>query len=329
MSREPRLSEPIELVVEPSQEGWRLDVFLAHHLAGYSRVHLRRVIGAGGVRVGERGGKPSYRLRAGQCVRVVLPELPRETPLPENLPLDILYEDDWLAVVNKASGMVVHPARGHWSGTLTSALAHHFGSRLSTLGGPARPGIVHRLDRDTSGAILVAKNDLAHSRLSAQFERRTIEKEYFALVCGAPEVDRDVIDCRIGLHPQQREKMAIRRDESAGRRAETFFEVVERFDGFAALRIVPKTGRTHQIRVHLDHIGCPVLCDRQYGGRSRLTRGEIRRDPADDAVLLERQALHARRLRFAHPHTGETLDVEAPLPADMAAVLAELRAFRA
>jgi len=321
--------EPVELVVDPSQEGWRLDVFLVHHFPGYSRVHLRRVIAAGGVRVGNQGGKPSYRLHAGQRVSVVLPEIPREAPLPENIPLDILYEDDWLAVVNKPPGMVVHPARGHWSGTLASALQYHFGGRLSAVGGPRRPGIVHRLDRDTSGAILVAKNDLAHSRLSTQFERRTIEKEYFALVCGNPEVDRDLIDCRIGLHPQQRQKMAIRRDESASRSAETFFEVLERFDGFAALRIVPKTGRTHQIRVHLNHIGCPVLCDRQYGGRLRITRGEIRRDPSDALVLLDRQALHARRLKFAHPDTGEPLEVEAPLPTDMDAVLAELRAYRA
>jgi len=321
-------SEPIELVVAPSQEGWRLDVFLTQHFCQYSRVHLRRVITAGGVTIGGQGAKPSYRLHAGQRVSVVLPPLPREAPQPENIPLEILYEDDWLAVVNKPAGMVVHPARGHWSGTLASALQFHMGNRLSTLGGPTRPGIVHRLDRDTSGAIVVAKNDLAHSHLGKQFEHRTIEKEYFALVAGTPDRDRDVIDRRIGVHPQQREKMAIRREEIVSRAAETYFEVVERFDGFAALRIVPKTGRTHQIRVHLGHVGCPVLCDRQYGGRAQITRGEIRRDPSDTLVLLDRQALHARRLRLTHPHTGKPLEIEAPLPADMAAVLAELRAFR-
>ncbi len=329
MSPPERLSsEPVELVVSRSEAGWRLDVFLVHHFPDYSRVHLRRVITAGGVRVDDQGGKPAYRLKPGQRVRVVLPEIPREAPSPEDIPLDILYEDDWLAVVNKPPGMVVHPARGHWSGTLASALQHRFGGRLSTVGGPTRPGIVHRLDRDTSGAILVAKHDLAHGKLAAQFRDRSIEKEYFVLVCGCPERDRDVIDRPIGAHPTQREKMAIRPDPSASRSAETFFEVLERFDGFAALRASPKTGRTHQIRVHLNHAGFPVLCDRQYGGRARITRGEIRRDPQDTQVLLARQALHAWRLSLAHPDTAKPLRIEAPLPDDMSAVLAELRQYR-
>jgi 23S rRNA pseudouridine1911/1915/1917 synthase len=325
----PRLSsEPVDLVVEPEQAGWRLDLFLVHHFPGYSRVHLRRIITAGGVHIGDRGGKPSYRLCPGQRVTVTLPEIPREAPRPENIPLEILRDDPWFAVVNKPPGMVVHPARGHWSGTLASALQHHFGATLSALGGPTRPGIVHRLDRDTSGVILIAKNDLAHSRLSLQFQQRTIRKEYFALVAGQPNLDRDVIDEPLGVHPHQREKMAIRRDDPQRQSAETFYEVVERFVGFAAVRIEPKTGRTHQIRVHLGHIGCPVLCDRQYGGRARITRGEIRRDPGDTLVLLERQALHARRLRFAHPDTGDPVEIEAPLPADMQAVLTELRNCR-
>lgn len=322
-------SEPVELIVDASQSGWRLDVFLAHHFPDYSRVHLRRVITAGGTRVDEMGGKPSYRLKPGQRVRIVLPELPREAPRAENIPLDILYEDDWLVLVNKPPGMVVHPARGHWSGTLAGALQFHFGGKLSTVGGPTRPGIVHRLDRDTSGVILVAKNDMAHSKLALQFQSRAIEKEYFALVAGTPDRDRDVIDSPIGFHPQQREKMAIRRDDPLSRSAHTFYEVVERFDGFAALAVHPKTGRTHQIRVHLGHIGCPVLCDRHYGGRAQITRGDIRRNASDNTVILDRQALHARRLRFTHPETGHRLDVTAPLPEDMAATLEELRRFRA
>jgi 23S rRNA pseudouridine1911/1915/1917 synthase len=311
------------------ESGWRLDLFLVHHFPSYSRVHLRRIISAGGIEIdGRQGGKPSYRLKPGQRIRVVLPEIPREAPQPEAIPLDILYNDEWLAVVNKPPHMVVHPARGHWSGTLASALQHRFGGELSTVGGPTRPGIVHRLDRDTSGVILVAKNDWAHSRLSVQFQNRTIEKEYFALVAGEPHLDRDVINEPIGFHPHEREKMAIRRNDPSSQPAETFYEVVERFVGFAAVRIRPKTGRTHQIRVHLGHIGCPVLCDRQYGSRARITRGEIRRDPTDELVLLERQALHARRLRFMHPESGTPIEVEAPLPADMNAVLDELRNYR-
>lgn len=321
-------SEPVELIVDPSQAGWRLDVFLTHHFPDYSRVHLRRVITAGGTRVEDVGGKPSYRLKPGQRVRVLLPELPREAPRAENIPIELLYEDDWLIVVNKPPGMVVHPARGHWSGTLAGALQYHFGGQLSAVGGPLRPGIVHRLDRDTSGAILVAKNDLVHAKLAAQFESRAIRKEYFALVAGTPDRDRDLIDLPIGVHPQQREKMAIRRDNPASRQAQTYYEVLERFDGFAALTARPKTGRTHQIRVHLGHVGCPILCDRQYGGRARMTRGEIRRDPSDELVLLARQALHARRLQFAHPETGDELAIEAPLPGDMLAVLRELRQYR-
>jgi 23S rRNA pseudouridine1911/1915/1917 synthase len=340
MSRQQLFSEPVEAVVEQAESGQRLDAFLACRFPEYSRVHLRRVITAGGVKVDGRGGKPAYRLRPGQRVTIVLPEIPRQAPRPENIPLEILYQDDHLVVVNKPPGMVVHPARGHWSGTLASALQYHFGPGLSSSGGPTRPGIVHRLDRDTSGAILVARSDQAHVKLAAQFAARSIEKEYFALVTGGPDRDRDFIERAIGVHPQQRQMMAIRRDQSAshrrgmgnvpplGRPAETFYEVLERFDGFAAIRLLPKTGRTHQLRVHLGHIGCPVLCDRQYGGRARITRGEIRRDPEDTLVLLARQALHARRLKLIHPATGLPLEIEAPLPADILAVLTELRSFR-
>ncbi|HID76650.1 MAG TPA: RluA family pseudouridine synthase, partial [Planctomycetaceae bacterium] len=311
---EPISSDPVELVVEPSEAGWRLDVFLVHHFPRYSRTHWRRAITAGAVCIdGSQGGKPSYRLLAGQRVSVVLPEIPRESPQPEPIPLDILYEDPWLLAVNKPPGMVVHPARGHWSGTLASAVAYHCSGQLSSLGGPTRPGIVHRLDRDTSGVILVAKTDPAHSHLAAQFHARTVEKEYWAIVAGQPDRDREVIDRPIGQHPKQRKKMAIRRDERVSRPAQTFYEVLERFPGFALLRVVPKTGRTHQIRVHLNHIGCPVLCDRQYGGRTRISRGQIRGDPADTQVLLARQALHARRLSFTHPDTGHRLQIEAPL----------------
>jgi 23S rRNA pseudouridine1911/1915/1917 synthase len=321
-------SEPVELCVDAAESGCRLDAFLAAHFPDYSRVHLRRVIMAGGVKIDGRNGKPAYRLKPNQRVSIALPELPRQTPRPENIPLDVLYEDEYLVVINKPPGMVVHPARGHWSGTLASALQFRFGQSLSAAGGLNRPGIVHRLDRDTSGAILVARNDVAHAKLAKQFAGRSIEKEYFALVAGWPPCERDVIDCPIGFHPHVREKMAVRRDGERTRPAQTFYETLERFDGFAAVAARPKTGRTHQIRVHLHHVGCPVLCDRQYGGRSRLTRGEIRRDATDELVLLDRQALHARRLRFLHPATGEPLEIEAPLPPDILVVLDELRKYR-
>ncbi len=229
--------------------------------------------------------------------------------------------------------MVVHPAKGHWSGTLTSALAFHFG-QLSDVGGATRPGIVHRLDRDTSGVIVVAKTNPVHLALSAQFESRDVYKEYFAITLGKVQMDRDVIRAPIGPHPYQRDKMAIREGHPQSRDAETWFEVIERFDGYTAVKLMPKTGRTHQIRVHLAHIGAPVLCDRQYAGHAQVTRGQLARrlarreppQPGDDDVLLDRQALHACRLEINHPITDERLKFESPLPPDIDRVWQALRA---
>ena len=319
--------EPIELVVAPEEQGERLDAFLARHLPKHSRVQLRKVIDAGGVTVDGGGCKVSYRLKPGQRIAVVLPAMPAAGPNPENIPLDILYEDEYLLAVNKPPGMVVHPARGHWSGTLTSALAYHF-KNLSQAGGPNRPGVVHRLDRDTSGVLVVAKTDPIHYALAEQFAGRTTEKEYFALTAGVPDRDRDRIDQPIGMHPHHREKMAIRSGHATSRDAATFYEVLERFDGFAAVKVLPKTGRTHQIRVHLAYVGTPVLCDKLYGGRSTITRGEIRRDASNHEMLLSRQALHARRIRLVHPQTQQAIEFVAPLPADLQTVLDELRQFR-
>lgn len=298
---------------------------MARQFPRYSRTYLRQVINAAAVKVNGKRVKASHRLTPGEQITVLLPELPREGPAPEEIPLDILYEDESLAAINKPPGMVVHPGKGNWRGTLTSALQFHF-DQLSSVGGPTRPGIVHRLDRDTSGVIVVAKDDRAHKGLADQFEARTVTKEYVAIVAGVPDRDRDTIDLPIGPHPRQREKMAIRRDDSRSRPAHTFYEVTARFEGFAFLRVLPKTGRTHQIRVHLAAISCPVLCDRAYGGRAVLTQGELSHQPDDETVLLDRQALHAARLRLAHPLSGAPLEFTAPLPADMRAVLLALEA---
>jgi 23S rRNA pseudouridine1911/1915/1917 synthase len=322
--------EPVQITISEAEDGHRLDVLLSLHFHEYSRGHLRRVITAGGVNIDGRGGKPAYRVRTGQQVRVSLPEIPRQAPRPEEIPLEILYEDEDLVVVNKPPGMVVHPARGHWTGTLASALQFRFGPSLSSSGGPQRPGIVHRLDRDTSGAILVARTDQAHARLAAQFQTRAIEKEYFAIVVGNPDRDSDVINRAIKVDPRIREKMTTVADGAKDSRpAQTFYTVVERFDGFATMKVLPKTGRTHQIRVHLAYAGFPVLCDRAYGHRAEITRGELRRDREDSTLLLGRQALHARRLKFLHPRTGATIEVEAPLSADILGVLEEMRLSRA
>lgn len=336
--------EPGEIftrTIREEESGWRLDLYLVHHFPRYSRTHVRAAIMAGSVRIDpgtpqETAGKPSFRLKPGQVVRFTLPDLPREAAQAEDIPITVLYEDRHLVVLDKPAGMVVHPSRGHWSGTLVSALAHHFGSDLSLVRGPERPGIVHRLDRDTSGVILVAKNDYIHARLARLFQDRQIEKEYWAIVVGVPGIDRDMIEAPIGMHSRSREKMMVAPDDPEAKEALTFYEVLDRYRGFAVLRCLPKTGRTHQIRVHLQHKGYPILCDKLYGHRSRITLEElagtkpiaIREEPGEGTVLLDRQALHARRLAFVHPESGEKLEISAPLPADMQAVLDALRQWR-
>lgn len=310
-------------------------MFLAAQFPTISRANVRRAIDAKHVRVDDAECKPSLRLRGGERIEVRQIEVPREGPVPQNIPLTILHEDEAIVIVDKPAGMVVHPAKGHWEGTLASALAHHFGT-LSGRGGPTRPGIVHRLDRDTSGVIVVAKNDHAHDLLAAQFKSREVKKEYLAIVVGVPEMDRDRIDEPIGDHPTHRDKKAIRRKDPDARPAVTEYEVVERFAGYALVRALPKTGRTHQIRLHLAHARHAVLCDRLYGGRATLSelelipRGVIGQDTSamTDVVLLDRQALHAHRLAFTHPTSGELVEFVAELPADMERTLAALRKWR-
>jgi len=317
-----------EHTVTLEQEGQRIDALLALLLNSYSRVFLRKVVQEGGGVVDGLVVKPSFRLQAGQQLVVHLPPPPDDGPQPENIPLDILFEDEALIAINKPPGMVVHPAKGNWSGTLASGLAHHF-QQLSDVGGPTRPGIIHRLDRDTSGIILIAKTNAVHMRLSEQFEQRLVQKEYFAIVVGKLELDRDIVRQPIGPHPFQRDKMAIRRDHPLSRDAETRYDVERRFEGFTVVKVQPKTGRTHQIRVHLDHVGAPVLCDRLYAGHARVTRGELERRqakrlpprPEDSDVILERQALHARRIEFKHPLSQQVMVLEASIPPDIQQVL--------
>ena len=349
----PTGTHTVEAGIEES--GWRLDKFLVYRFPDFSRVLMRNAITDGNVFVDGKTAKPAYKLNPGQSVRITLPELPRECPHSEDIPLDILYEDDWIAAVNKPPGMVVHPARGHWSGTLTSALQFRYGDDLSQAGGPQRPGIVHRLDRDTSGVILVARNDIAHAKLAAQFEQRLVQKQYFAVSYGRPIRDCDWIDAPIGDHSGgQREKKMIRFDDVGAKSARTFYETEEHFNGFTTFRCFPKTGRTHQIRLHLAHIGCPIAGDLLYSTHPRLLLGELRRDRSlaglDEAVslppeaedyenldwksvspntlVLERQALHARQIEFQHPKTGEKMRIEAPLPLDLRRFLYLLNKFR-
>lgn len=327
----PELSAvPSEFTVKARMAGKRIDAYLASRYPDYSRSVVQKVIDAQAVQVNGQPVKASYRVREGDAIRIWLPELADDAAAPEDIPLAVVYEDPALTVVDKPAGMVTHPAKGHWTGTLVNALQFHYDT-LSTLAGEDRPGIVHRLDRDTTGLILVARDDQAHRMIAAQFEQRTIHKEYLALVAGDPERDSDYVEKTIGFHPTNREKMAIRRPEDGGKEAVTFYEVLERFRGFALVRCKPRTGRTHQIRVHLAHVGHPILADKAYSGRDRFTLGDLLGHPEgpDGAtVLLDRQALHAHTLKLTHPLTGQPLSFTADLPADMARTLDLLRRHR-
>jgi 23S rRNA pseudouridine1911/1915/1917 synthase len=308
----------------------RLDQHLTALFADFSRSVVQRVIDAGGVQVNGKPAKASYRVRHGDRIRIEKPEPTHPTPVAEDIPLEILYEDEFLAAINKPADMVVHPAKGHWSGTLVNALRFHF-DQLSGVNGDYRAGIVHRLDRDTSGVILVAKEEQTHRDLSMLFERRNIFKEYVALTAGVLDRDSDYIEGRIAHHPHDRVKMTVAdEDNDDGKDAVSYYEVIERFRGFTFCRIQPKTGRTHQIRVHLASVGCPVLADKIYSGRDRLHLSDLvpGLDAAEDELLLGRQALHAYRLRLRHPRRGTILDLEAPLPAEFQKTLAALRRHR-
>jgi 23S rRNA pseudouridine1911/1915/1917 synthase len=297
----------IALKVEPADDGARVDVFLAKH-TDLSRSRLQALIRQGGVLVKGEAVKPSHIVRAGDAIELEEPPPVEARARPEAIPLDVIFEDNHLIVVNKSRGMVVHPGVGVYSGTLVNALLSYCRD-LSGVGGEARPGIVHRLDRYTSGIIIAAKSDLAHASLMHQFASRTVKKEYLALVCGSPALSEGTVDAPVGRHPVHRERMAVIDD---GRSAVTSWQVEEYFGEYSLVRCFPLTGRTHQIRVHLASIGHPVVGDSVYGKKPH-------------PFSIRGQALHAAVLAFAHPVTGEELRFEAPLPEDMAGILEQLR----
>ncbi len=324
----------------------RLDKYLAGRIGkSMSRTALQGYIREGDVKVNGRVVKPSYTLRSGDAIDMMLPvSKPKEIP-PEDIPLDIVYEDDDLLAINKQANLIVHPARGNWTGTLVNGLAFYFHknwrniSELPTSGEVFRPGIVHRLDRDTTGIMLVAKSELALWRLGHQFEFRQIHKTYTAIVHGQLEFDEDVIDAPIGKHPKIREKYSVHRLTGkpypiTTKEAVTRYKVLQRLTGvgavkagFTLLELYPKTGRTHQLRVHMSYIEHPIVGDRMYGGgplyRSQL---EGHADRAE-GPLITRQALHAHTIEFRHPRTGQPMKLEAPWPRDFTDTLAELQRF--
>ncbi len=288
------------LTVESAETGTRLDQFVHARLPQYSRAYLQKLIREGHILVGSKSAKQNAKVRSGDLVTVAFPA-PRPLEIePEVIPLKILHEDQDLLVLNKSPGMVVHPGAGNQRGTLVNALLAHCGASLSGIGGVLRPGIVHRLDKDTSGMMVVAKTDAAHRALSAQFKARTVSKTYLALVRGSMERDKGVISAALGRHPTQRKKISVVTD---GREALTEYVVERRFASATLVRCHPKTGRTHQIRVHLAKLGHPIIGDRVYSRKQTI-----------DAP---RQMLHAHQLGFTHPATGKWLEFTAPMPDDM------------
>ena len=303
--------------IEHSRPGERLDTFLRAQFPAVSRGAFQRLIEQGHVKIDGHTVKPTHTPRAGEQVAVHFPEARPAEAQPEDIPLDILFEDASLLVVNKRPGLVVHPAAGHEEHTLVNALLHHCAGRLSGIGGVARPGIVHRLDKDTSGCLVVAKNDETHLALSEQFAGRTMEKTYLAIVCGeVPRLSGD-IRAAIARHPSHRKRMAV--TEEGGRESWTSYRVVERLKYTTLVEALLHTGRTHQIRVHFQHLGFPVAGDDTYGSRESRRLAEL------TGYTPPRLMLHAQKLTFTHPGTGRKQTCEAPLPEDFSEGLAALR----
>ena len=301
--------EPILLRASEESKNQRLDAFLASSLDGLTRSQATRLIESGEVAVNGRAVSKSYKLAGGEDVAVTLPEPEPVEVVPQDIPLDVVYEDADVIVVNKPSGMVVHPAPGHPDGTLVNALLYHCAGTLSGVGGALRPGIVHRIDRDTSGLIIAAKNDAAHQYLSAQLADHTLARTYECIVVGALREDRGTVDAPIARHPTDRKRMAV---VAGGREAVTHWEVIARYPGYTHVRCRLETGRTHQIRVHMAYIGHPILGDTVYGAKKEVPG-------------LTGQCLHAVGLRFLHPRTHEVVELFCPLPEEFTRMLQKIR----
>ena len=287
------------IVITAEESGERIDALLARCLEEFSRSAIQRLIEQGNVSLSGRLIKKNYKCTAGDCFQILLPELEEVPLIAQDIPLDVVYEDEDLIVVNKVRGMVVHPAPGHPDGTLVNALLWHCGDTLSGVGGEKRPGIVHRIDRDTTGSVIACKNDKAHRCIAEQLKEHSINRRYRAICFGELEQEEGTIDQPIGRHPNDRKKMAV--NPQNGKRAVTHYRVLQRFQGYTYIECVLETGRTHQIRVHMASIGHPLLGDEVYSNRK-------------SPFKLQGQTLHAKTLGFIHPTTGEYLEIDAPLP---------------
>ena len=300
----------LTLPVPPEAAGGRVDAWLAEQREDLTRSAAARLLEDGQVTCDGKPLPKNYRLRGGETLTVTLPEVQEAELIAQDIPLDVVYEDGDVIVLNKPKGLVVHPAPGHADGTLVNALLHHCGDSLSGIGGEKRPGIVHRIDRDTSGLIIAAKNDFAHQKLSAQLSDHSLARTYECIVIGNLREDSGTVDAPIGRDRRDRKKMAVVPD---GRRAVTHWEVIARYPGFTHLRCRLETGRTHQIRVHMAYLGHPILGDTVYGARKPVPG-------------LRGQCLHAVGLRFLHPRTGEAVELSCPLPEEFRRQLRKLEA---
>ncbi len=312
-------------VVVPSQQGkQRLDKFLTQQIASVSRARLQKLIREDLVQVNGQPAKASHLVSPGEKIEVCVPKPTPVDILPEDIPLNIIYEDEHLLVLNKAAGMVVHPAFGNYTGTLVNALLYHCGD-LSSIGGRQRPGIVHRLDKDTSGLMVVAKNDAAHQSLSSQFKQKEMEREYQAICWGRFKKRKGKIETFIARSPKDRKRMTV---QLSGKWAITNYQVLETHWVHTLVKLNLQTGRTHQIRVHLSYLGCPVFGDAEYGGRNRQL-GNLANDEREFAgkllLKMDRQALHAKVLGFIHPSKNEFMRLDSDLPEDMKLLLETLR----
>lgn len=306
------------LTIEHSHPGERLDAFLRKQFPTLSRSAAQRLIEQGYITINGKPTKATHTPRAGEVVQIEWPEAKPAEAQPEDIPLDIIYEDECLLVLNKPAGLVVHPAAGNEEHTLVNALLHHCEGELSGIGGVARPGIVHRLDKETSGCLVVAKNDATHTALSAQFAGRTVVKIYLAIVCGVMPRDRGDIHAAIARHPTHRKRMTVC-DEGEGRAAHTGYRVIERLNEATLVEAHLHTGRTHQIRVHFQHLGFPVAGDTTYGQRQSNRLADLTKYEAPRVLL------HAHKLSFVHPRSGKRLNFTAPWPTDFEDALTFLR----
>jgi 23S rRNA pseudouridine1911/1915/1917 synthase len=318
----------VRLRIRRKLPGRRLDKYLHGRYPYLSRTAIQRLIRQGAVTVNSHPTKPSYEICGGDIVELAIPEPEPPEVIPEDIPLDIVYEDEHILAINKDAGMICHPAHSEQTGTIVNALAF-YASQLSHGADPFRPGIIHRLDKNTTGVMLVAKTDEAHWRLALQFERRTVQKTYLAVVVGEMNLDGDTINAPIGVHPVVREKFSAMIDENRiniAKKAVTHYEVAERFHGYTLVKLWPKTGRTHQLRVHMSYIGHPIVGDVMYGGPA-VSEQSITGE-GSDVPFFRHQALHAWRIAFRHPISERPMEIEAPFRPNFRKLMHLLRRAR-